>query len=136
MNLSPARWAREVCSLKVFTGISRECLGELVVELAPKWVHACDSDRERSRGHERMRAQGAGRPYALVFTDRVLVTLVGMRLGLPHAALASMFGCSRQRRRRCGQGSQAVVGGTWFRHPDRGAAVGDPGRRVRLRPSQ
>ncbi len=63
MNLSPARWAREVCSLKVFTGISRGCLGELVVELAPKWVDARDSDRERSRGHERVRAEVAGRPY-------------------------------------------------------------------------
>ncbi len=52
MNPSLARGAREVCSLKVFTGISQGCLGELANELAPKWVDACDSDRERSRGHE------------------------------------------------------------------------------------
>lgn len=96
MTSSPATWARSTCSLKVFTGISRHDLGALIAELAPSWEHACDSSRDQSRGHARVRAEGAGRPYSLVFTDRVLVTLITMRLGLPHAALASMFGCSRQ----------------------------------------
>lgn len=96
MTPSPAIWARNVCSLKVFTGISRRALGALVAELAPQWEHLCDSGRDHARGHDRLRAQGAGHPYSLVFTDRVLVTLIGLRLGLPHAALASMFGCSRQ----------------------------------------
>ena len=96
MDHSSARWARHGCSLQVFTGISKPCLGELIAELAPRWADARDGHRDQSRGHARMRAPGAGRGYALVFTDRVLVTLIGMRLGLPHAALASMFGCSPQ----------------------------------------
>ena len=96
MDYSSARWARDACSLPVFTGISKHRLGALVAELAPRWVSDRETERDQSRGHDRVRAEGAGRPYALVFTDRVLVTLIGLRLGLPHAALASMFGCSRQ----------------------------------------
>lgn len=96
MTSSPATWARDACSSKVFTGISRHDLGALIAELAPSWEHVRDSSRDQSRGHARVRAEGAGRPYSLVFTDRVLVTLIAMRLGLPHAALAPMFGCSRQ----------------------------------------
>ena len=42
-----------------------------------------------------MRAGGAGRRHELVFTDRVLVTLAVLRLQIPHAALAVMFGVDR-----------------------------------------
>ena len=42
-----------------------------------------------------MRADGAGRRHELVFTDRVLVTLAVLRLQIPHAALAVMFGIDR-----------------------------------------
>jgi hypothetical protein len=42
--------------------------------------------RER-RGHERLRAEG-GPDHQLVFTGRVIATLVVLRFQLPHAALA------------------------------------------------
>ncbi|MFE0377332.1 hypothetical protein ACFW1M_17475 [Streptomyces inhibens] len=59
----------------------------MLEELAPKWQPAHKSAlRERRRGDWR-RAAAAGCEQKLVFTDRVLVTLVHLRLGLPHAAL-------------------------------------------------
>jgi hypothetical protein len=39
------------------------------------------------RGAERRREDGAGPKHDLVFTDRLFVTLVHLRTGLPHAAL-------------------------------------------------
>jgi hypothetical protein len=39
------------------------------------------------RGAERQREAGAGPKHDLVFTDRLLVTLVHQRTGLPHPAL-------------------------------------------------
>lgn len=47
------------------------------------------------RGAERRRAAGAGPEPRLVFTDRLLVTLVHLRLGLPHAALGELYGVDR-----------------------------------------
>ena len=45
--------------------------------------------RER-RGHERLRAPGAGPDHELVFADRVIATVVTLRFQLPHAALAEL----------------------------------------------
>ncbi|MGI5142109.1 transposase family protein [Streptomyces sp. CA-106110] len=50
--------------------------------------------RER-RGHERLRAEGGGPDHILVFTDRVIATLVILRFQLPHAALAVFYGVDR-----------------------------------------
>ncbi|MFE5111431.1 transposase family protein [Streptomyces sp. NPDC056663] len=43
----------------------------------------------------RRRAAGAGPSRKLVFVDRLLVTLMHLRLGLPHAALAELYGVDR-----------------------------------------
>lgn len=67
----------------------------MVAELASPWQARRDSDLRRRRGHQRRRAEGAGRRHELVFTDRVLVTLAVLRLQVPHAALAVMFGVDR-----------------------------------------
>jgi hypothetical protein len=50
--------------------------------------------RER-RGHERLRAPGAGPDHELVFAGRVIVTLVALRFQLPHAALAELYRVDR-----------------------------------------
>ena len=42
------------------------------------------------RGHESERAPGAGPGHDLHYTDRVIVTLVYMRLQLPQPALAAL----------------------------------------------
>ncbi|ANZ13492.1 Helix-turn-helix of DDE superfamily endonuclease [Streptomyces noursei ATCC 11455] len=42
-----------------------------------------------------MRAEGGGPDHQLVFTDRVITTLVILRFQLPHAALAVFYGVDR-----------------------------------------
>jgi DDE superfamily endonuclease/Helix-turn-helix of DDE superfamily endonuclease len=82
-------------SHSAFTGISRHHLGQLVAELAGPWQARRESALRQRRGADRLRADGAGRRHELVFTDRVLVTLAVLRLQIPHAALAVMFGIDR-----------------------------------------
>lgn len=80
-------WARAACSHPALTGISRAHLGELTGELGPQWQAAREPALRERRGGARRRAAGAGPKQRLVFTDRLLVTLVHLRLRLPHAAL-------------------------------------------------
>ena len=82
-------------SHSAFTGISRHHLGRVVAELAGPWQARRESALRRRRGRDRRRAEGAGHPRDLVFTDRVLVTLAVLRLQIPHAALAVMYGVHR-----------------------------------------
>ncbi|MFG2848894.1 transposase family protein [Kitasatospora sp. NPDC048296] len=74
-----------------FCGISRQHLGELTEELAPRWEARCESGRDERRGGARQRETGAGPKYELVFIDRVLATLVHLRTGLTHAALGVIY---------------------------------------------
>ncbi len=78
-----------------FIGISRHHLGRVVAGLAGPWQARRESDLRQRRGRDRCRAEGAGHPRDLVFTDRVLVTLAVLRLQVPHAALAVMYGVHR-----------------------------------------
>lgn len=82
-------------SKSIFTGISSEQLGELIVELADPWHARQEGRLHDRRGGRRRRDAGAGRKHQLAFTDRVLVTLAHLRLGLPHQALAVMYGVDR-----------------------------------------
>jgi hypothetical protein len=82
-------------SHSAFTGISRHHLGRLVAELAGPWQARRESALRQRRGADRLRADGAGRRHELVLTDRVLVTLAVLRLQIPHAALAVMYGIDR-----------------------------------------
>jgi hypothetical protein len=67
----------------------------LIAELADPWDAREQSRLRTRRGHDRRRAQGAGPDHDLVFTDRVIATLVILRFQLPHAALAVFFGVDR-----------------------------------------
>ncbi|MFF4764398.1 transposase family protein [Streptomyces sp. NPDC001292] len=86
---------RAALSHPAFTGVSRAHFGELLVELAPRWEAARESQLAERRGSVRKRAAGAGRKQKLVFTDRLLVTLIHLRHDLPHAALAELFAVDR-----------------------------------------
>jgi hypothetical protein len=78
-----------------FTGISGRHLGLLLSELEPRY-HAAREDRlHQHRGRHRLRRAGAGARPRLSFTDRLVLTLVHLRLGIPHAALAVVFGVDR-----------------------------------------
>jgi hypothetical protein len=50
---------------------------------------------DERRGYDRLRAKGGGPDHQLVFTDRVIATLVVLRFQLPHAALAVFYGVDR-----------------------------------------
>ncbi|MFV2118580.1 transposase family protein [Streptomyces sp. Act-28] len=78
-----------------FTGISRAHLRELIKELAAPWTARCESAPRHRWGRKRERQAGAGPKHELVFTDRVLVTLVHLRFQLPHSALAELYGLER-----------------------------------------
>ncbi|WP_453086912.1 transposase family protein [Streptomyces olivochromogenes] len=86
------KWARAALSHPAFTGISRAHLADLIEELAGSWTASCESALHHRRGRKRKRQAGAGPKHELLFTDRVVVTLVHLRLQLPHAALAELYG--------------------------------------------
>ncbi|MFD8649129.1 helix-turn-helix domain-containing protein [Streptomyces mirabilis] len=67
----------------------------MIEEVAGPWAAQRESALHERRGHDRQRAAGAGPNYQLVFVDRVLITLVCLRLHLPHAALAELYGVTR-----------------------------------------
>ena len=90
-----SRWARAALSHRIFTGIRRRTLGKLIAELAGPWTAAGEARLRERRDHERLRAAGGGPDHDLVFTDRVIVTLVYLRFQLPHAALAELYRVDR-----------------------------------------
>ncbi len=88
-------WARAALTHPVFTGLSRQHLADLIVELADPWTAAHQGALRQRRGHPRQRAAGAGPHHQLVFCDRILATLVVLRFQLPHHALAVLYGVDR-----------------------------------------
>ncbi|MFF5015138.1 transposase family protein [Streptomyces sp. NPDC001165] len=89
------KWARAALTPPAFCGVSHAHLGDLIEELADLWLARRESELRERRGAERQREAGAGPKHDLVFTDRLLVTLVHLRTGLPHAALAALYGIAR-----------------------------------------
>ena len=87
--------ARAALSKRIFTGLQPRRLGKLIAGLAGAWTAAEEARLLERRGHDRMRAPGAGPDHDLPFTDRVIVTLVHLRLQLPHAALAELYRVDR-----------------------------------------
>jgi DDE superfamily endonuclease len=88
-------WARTALSHRICTGIPRRRLSKLIAELADPWTAREESRLRERRGHDRQRSAGAGPDHELVFTDRVIATLVVLRFQLPHAALALFYGVDR-----------------------------------------
>jgi DDE superfamily endonuclease/Helix-turn-helix of DDE superfamily endonuclease len=118
-------WARAACSHPALSGISRAHFGELLEELAPRWETIRESVLRDRRGGDRRRAAGAGPKRRLVFIDRLLVTLVHLRLGLPHAALAELYGVDRSTVSGAVREVRPLLAARGFAVPDR------PGLRLR-----
>jgi len=118
-------WARTALSHRICTGIPRRRLGKLIVELAGPWVAGQDSHLRERRGHDRQRAAGAGPDHQLVFTDRVVATLVILRFQLPHAALAVFYGVDRSTITRAVHEIRPLLAARGF------AVPGSPGLRLR-----
>lgn len=81
-----------VFSHPVFTGISRHYLRLVLAKVGPAWVAGREGRLHARRGARRRRAAGAGRPLELRLADPVVITLVHLRTGLSHDALAVAFG--------------------------------------------
>jgi len=105
--------------------MSRARLSALIAEMTAPWA-ASEEDRllER-RGHERERAAGAGPDHDLPFTDRVIATLVHLRLQLPHKALAVIYGVDRSTVTRAVREIRPLLAARGF------AVPGEPGLRLR-----
>ena len=105
--------------------MSRTRLARLIEEMAASWT-AAEQDRLLARrGHERLRAAGAGPGHDLPFTDRVIVTLVHLRFQLPHQALAVMYGVGRSAVSRAVGEVRPLLAARGF------AVPGEPGIRLR-----
>ncbi|WP_158716062.1 hypothetical protein [Streptomyces sp. NRRL B-24720] len=61
--------------------------GELITRLAARRKARCESERHDHRHGSGQREAGAGSKYEPVFTDRLLATLVHLRIGGTHEAL-------------------------------------------------
>jgi DDE superfamily endonuclease len=112
-------------SHRICTGISRRWLGELIEELAPRWLAQQESRLRARRGRDRLRAEGAGPDRELPFADRVIATLVVLRFQLPHAALAAFYGVHRSTVTRAVGEIRPLLAARGF------AVPGQPGLRLR-----
>jgi hypothetical protein len=112
-------------SKRIFTGLQPRRLGKLVADLAGGWMAAEESRLLERRGHERLRAPGAGPDRDLPFTDRVVVTLVYLRHQLPHAALAALYQVDRSTVTRAVREIRPLLAARGFAVPHR------PGLRLR-----
>jgi hypothetical protein len=110
---------------RIFTGLQPRRLGGLVAELAGSWMAAEESRLRERRGHERLRAPGAGPDHELPFTDRVIITLVYLRHQLPHAALAGLYRVDRSTVTRAVREIRPLLAARGFAVPHR------PGLRLR-----
>jgi hypothetical protein len=90
-----SRLARTALSHRICTGLPSRRLGRLIAGLAEGWAAQQESRLHDRRGRGRLRAAGAGPDHELVFTDRVIATLVILRFQLPHGALAVFYGVDR-----------------------------------------
>lgn len=112
-------------SHRIFTGIPRRRLAKLVAELAGPWTAQQESRLCQRRGHDRLRAQGAGPNHDLPFTDRLIATLVVLRLQLPHAAVALLYRVDRSTITRAVSEIRPLLAARGF------AVAGKPGLRLR-----
>jgi hypothetical protein len=120
-----SKWARAALSKRIFTGLQPRRLGKLITELSGAWMAAEEARLRERRGHDRMRAPGAGPDHDLPFTDRVVVTLVYLRFQLPHAALAGLYGVDRSTITRAVREIRPLLAARGF------AVPGEPGVRLR-----
>jgi DDE superfamily endonuclease/Helix-turn-helix of DDE superfamily endonuclease len=110
-------WARAALSHRICTGLPRRQLGKLIAELAGPWMAQQESRLRDRRGHQRQRAAGAGPGHDLVFTDRVIATLVVLRFQLQHAALGVFYGVDRSTITRAVQEIRPLLAARGFAVP-------------------
>jgi hypothetical protein len=123
--MRPPTWARAALSHPCFTGLAKQHLGDLIIELADPWAAQHEGALAQRRGHRRRRAAGAGPKPRLAFCDRVLATLVMLRFQLPHQALAALFAVDRATITRAVHEVRPLLAARGF------AVPGQPGLRLK-----
>lgn len=78
--------------VKAFTGIPSESFWEMMAAMAGQ---ADEYERERHQRAERERAVGGGRQYEQPLVVRVAMVLTYLRLHVPQAVVALLYGCSQ-----------------------------------------
>src|SRR4051794_4537343 len=111
------RWARGVFGHPAFTGISRRRLRLLECDVRPGWQACREGRLHTRRGGGRRREPGAGRSAVLSLADRLVVTVVHLRTGVPHDALAVAFGVDRSTITRAIGQVRPLLAGRGFARP-------------------
>ncbi|WP_413254740.1 helix-turn-helix domain-containing protein [Streptomyces pseudovenezuelae] len=91
--------------------------------------------RHNRRGRGRPRAVGAGPNHQLVFTDRIIATLIALRFQLPHTALAVLYAVDRSTITRAVHEIRPLLAARGFAVPGHqtcGFAPVRPGGRVEI----
>ncbi len=89
------RWDRAALSHPALTGLPRQALDELAAGLATAWNSQREESLRERRGGQRRRAPGAGATPRLTLADRILATLLHLRLSLPQPVIARVLGAGR-----------------------------------------
>jgi hypothetical protein len=89
------RWDRAALSHPALTGLPRQALDELAAGLAAAWNSQREKSLRERRGGQRRRAPGAGATPRLTLADRILATLLHLRLSLPQPVIAGLLGADR-----------------------------------------
>ncbi|GII26492.1 ISAzo13 family transposase [Planosporangium mesophilum] len=105
----PAQWDRDSLAHPTLTGMPTEALTALTADLdGLRQVRWQDKQREHHQGLRR-HAPRSGRPPSLSFPDRVLATILHLRLHLPEDTLAVLLDTSRTTIRRALRETQQLL---------------------------
>src|SRR6266849_5973128 len=91
----PIGWDRTALAHPALTGLTRPALSELAAGLSTAWAMHREASQNQRRGAGRRRAPGAGARPRLDLTDRILATLLHLRLRLPQPEIARLLGVDR-----------------------------------------
>jgi hypothetical protein len=91
----PTGWHRTALAHPALTGLTRPALSELAAGLTTAWAAHREASLNQRRGADRRRAPGAGARPRLDLTDRILATLLHLRLRLPQPEIARLPGVDR-----------------------------------------
>jgi Rhodopirellula transposase DDE domain/Helix-turn-helix of DDE superfamily endonuclease len=91
----PIGWDRTALAHPALTGLTRPALSELAAGLTTAWAMHREASLNQRRGADRRRAPGAGARPRLDLTDRILATLLHLRLRLPQPEIARLPGVDR-----------------------------------------
>lgn len=83
------RLQRSPTSFRLLTGITPAAFDQLLGQLTPRYQQA--QERRQNRPHRRRRP-GAGHPFTLPLTDRLLMLLMYYRTYVTHAFLGFLLG--------------------------------------------